>query len=329
MRDKGRISGKNVFAIFVLFLAASGDADAWGMQGHRTIGAIADRLLAGSHAETQIRSLGLLKPGESLAKISVWADCAKGFCGVLTQEMKDFVRANPNHHAYHYTDLPFQTLAYEDGAFGTDRDDVVQTLQQCIAALQGHADGPLNPHRFSQRQGLLLLAHLVGDIHQPLHVGTAYIDRENRFAVPHSQQEIENGGVFKTHGDNDLLLGSRPLHAYWDGQAVTYVMKRARARSPAAFAAILIARYPDPGTTAGPVVHWPRAWATEILPIARRAHDGLTVEDPEEMEDRNGVRKVWPVTAPRDYSRTVSTLAARQLQLAGYRLAAVLKEIWP
>lgn len=48
---------------------------AWGPEGHQTVGAIADELLKGTAAETQVRTI---LDGLSLRQASVWADCAKG-----------------------------------------------------------------------------------------------------------------------------------------------------------------------------------------------------------------------------------------------------------
>ena len=47
---------------------------AWDSTGHQTVGAIADQLIAGTNAETQVRKI----LGTSLRVSAVWADCAKG-----------------------------------------------------------------------------------------------------------------------------------------------------------------------------------------------------------------------------------------------------------
>jgi hypothetical protein len=49
------------------------DACAWGNDGHRAVGAIADKLIKGTHAEQQVKAL--LQPGETLEGIANWADC--------------------------------------------------------------------------------------------------------------------------------------------------------------------------------------------------------------------------------------------------------------
>ena len=58
----------------------TGNALAWGNDGHRAVGAIADQLLKGSAAQAKIAAL--LLPGETLELIANWPDCVKGtYCG--------------------------------------------------------------------------------------------------------------------------------------------------------------------------------------------------------------------------------------------------------
>ena len=79
---------------------------AFGNDAHHTIGAIADQQLAGTRAAAEVTKL--LAPDETLSTAAIWADRAKGYCGPLTPEMHVFVSANPKHHDYHFTDVPFQ-----------------------------------------------------------------------------------------------------------------------------------------------------------------------------------------------------------------------------
>lgn len=74
---------------------ASFNAMAWGTDGHRAVGAIADQLIKGSNAGAQVAAL--LQPGESLERISTWADCVKGtYCGPQSVEMTAYTAF----HAY-------------------------------------------------------------------------------------------------------------------------------------------------------------------------------------------------------------------------------------
>ncbi|HEX8604493.1 MAG TPA: S1/P1 nuclease, partial [Pseudoduganella sp.] len=189
---------------------APSSALAWGSDGHRAVGAIAAKLLKGSIAEKRIAAL--LLPGETLESIAVWADCVKGnWCGPQTPEMEAYVAANPRHSEYHYTDVPFQLAAYHDHAAGTADDDIVQTLKSAILVLQGKDTPQTNPHRFTPRQALLVVAHLAGDIHQPLHVGAAFVSKDGRFVVPKTRAEIDELNIFDSRGGNNLLLDDQKL----------------------------------------------------------------------------------------------------------------------
>src|SRR5471032_2396866 len=202
---------------FVLTVALSGafisfNAHAWGNDGHRAVGAIADQLIQGSNAEQRVKAL--LLPGESLETVSIWADCVKGtYCGPQSDEMVAYVTANPRHAEYHYTDVPFQNPHYHDHDAGTADNDIVQTLKQCIATLQGKGDKISNPHGFTPRQALLILTHLAGDVVQPLHVGAAFVDRNGAFVVPQNQAPVDAVNMFDARGGNDLLLDDIKLSA--------------------------------------------------------------------------------------------------------------------
>lgn len=197
---------KNLLVTLTLCCAFSAsDALAWGADGHRAVGAIADVLIKDSPAQIQLNKL--LLPGETLESIANWADCVKGtFCGAQTAEMLAFTSANPKHREYHYTDIPFQHLHYRDGAVGSFDDDIVHIMQQAIAVLQGTSAGAANPHHFTRRQALLLIVHLVGDIHQPLHVGNAFIEKSGHFLAPESAAQIDSVTIFNSNGGNNFLL---------------------------------------------------------------------------------------------------------------------------
>lgn len=342
---------------------ASFNAHAWGNDGHRAVGAIADQLLQGSVAEQRVKAL--LLPGESLEKIATWADCVKGsYCGPQTDEMQSYVAANPKHSEYHYTDLPFQYSHYHDHDVGSADNDIVQTLKQCIQVLQGKDDASSNPHRFTPRQALLILTHLAGDITQPLHVGAAYVDQRGTFVVPQTAAQVDAVNLFDARGGNNLLLDdvklstlsaqlieagpaddkpaatsgqparapqtTRPFHSYWDTTVVNYVFRRTGVRTPQQFAQKVIAAQPQVAAQSGDPVQWPYAWADQALAVSKQAHDGVTAGALTRQTSKSGESyAVWALTVPDNYPVPSSTLAKTQLIQGGYQLAAVLKAIWP
>ncbi len=336
------------------------NAMAWGNDGHRAVGAIADQLIKGSNAERHVAAL--LRPGESLEKIANWADCVKGtYCGPQSEEMVAYVAANPKHSEYHYTDVPFQLPHYHDHGVGTADDDIVQTMKQTIAALQGKSDDVSNPHHFTPRQALLILTHLAGDIHQPLHVGAAYVGKNGGYVLPEKQAQIDAMEMFDARGGNNLLLDdvklgaisaqlippgppkegappvaprapqtTRPLHSYWDTTVVDYAFRRIGARSPEQFAQMVIASKPSVTTGSGDAISWPYQWADDALAVSKQAYDGVVVGQPSQQTSRSGeTYKVWALTVPDNYPVPSSAIAKAQLIKGGYRLAALLQTIWP
>ncbi len=333
------------------------DALAWGNDGHRAVGAIADQLLKGSNAQKQVAAL--LLPGESLESVANWADCVKGtYCGPQTPEMVAYVGANPKHGEYHYTDIPFQQSHYHDGAVGSADDDIVQTLKQAIAVLQGKTDPALNPHQFTKRQALLLIAHMTGDIHQPLHVGAAYVGKDGKFVVPQKHGDIDTVNIFDARGGNNLLLDdekltalsanlippgevkplppgvqkspTRPFHSYWDSTVVDYAMRRIGTRTPEQFAQAVIASKPAVPGNSGDPASWPYQWADDALIASKIAYADVTPGKITPQVSKKGeTYYTWGIEVPPNYPVPSSALAKTQLIKGGYHLAALLQAIWP
>lgn len=299
----------------------------WGDEGHQTIGAIADVLVRGSRAEQEIRKL--LTSGESLSTVTTWADCAK-YCPHKTAEMQSFVERNPQHHDYHFTDIPYHQTEYTETSIGAGSNDVVHIVEQAVKVLLGQEDPIHNPHRFSRREALLLLAHLVGDIHQPLHVGTAYIDGFDKIAEHPTQADIDAGLVFETYGDNYLLYNVKKLHGFWDSTVVKYGMKMASLTSPSDYAAYLLQKEPGPLHESGNPRQWAKQWAAESLHLSKSAHEQMSIGQREEAQDPNGnPHWQWHVTLPHDYTKKSTREARHALVMAGKRLAFLLKTVWP
>ncbi|CAN7550440.1 S1/P1 nuclease [Massilia sp. LjRoot122] len=336
---------------------ASFDAAAWGRDGHRAVGAIADKLLKGSMAQKQIQAL--LLPGESLESIANWADCVKGsYCGPQTPEMIDYVNGNPQHSEYHYTDVPFQLEKYHEHGVGTSEVDIVQTLKQCIAVLQGKTDPALNPHKFTKRQALILLAHFAGDIHQPLHVGAAFVSKDGKFVVPKTHAEVDEAAIFDSRGGNNLLLDdaritaladgligpgqpapvregvpkalTKPFHSYWDSTTVDYAFRRIQTRTPEQFADAAIAGKPQVATAKGDPMTWPYQWADDALVVSKLAYQDVVPGKLTPQTSKKGeTYYTFALEVPQNYPVPSSAIAKTQLIKGGYNLAALLQAIFP
>jgi hypothetical protein len=279
----------------------------------------------------------LLNSGETMATAAEWPDCAKGFryCHKdPTPEMKDFADRNPNHHSYHYTDVPFQIDEYSDDAVGASPDDVVHILGDAILVLKGQS--PSNfAHNITRREALFILAHMVGDIHQPLHVGAAYVDSGDQFVVPETPEEAKDDF---TQGGNLLCHGSKGVHSFWDDNLATAAMKKAKVTTSKAFATTLLPEAKKIKADVGQIETWPAKWATESLNLSEQELSPLTVTDKRKAgaasscqtsKLSNNGDMVWVVEFPPDYARDGAVIAREQLAKAGARLARVLKAIWP
>ena len=120
----------------------------WGATGHRATGLIADRYLSGK-ARKKIKAL---LGQESLAMVSTWMD-----------EIRSDSTYNYSND-WHWTTIP-DGGKYEDVEVNPDG-KVIMMIEKITAELKA---GNLDPKK--EAEYLKMLVHMIGDIHQPLHVG--------------------------------------------------------------------------------------------------------------------------------------------------------------
>ena len=171
------------FRLLVLvLLAVAGRVFAFSGEGHQIIATIAAEKLKGTRAE---REIAALLGDKSLAEVSTWADRLKR--KAFDEESAAFRERNRGQDRYHYTNVPFQAAAYREGSKGTSPTDVVHMIARCVRVLRGQEpEGQL-----TRKEALMLLVHLVGDLHQPLHVGCGYVTGDGlRFEDPASESRV-------------------------------------------------------------------------------------------------------------------------------------------
>lgn len=134
--------------LFTTITLSATTIDTWGPTGHRATGEIAERHLQ-KRAKRQIDAL---LQGESLAFVSTWADQIKSD--------KSFKKFSP----WHYVNMPL------DGNYETaeknPKGDLVTGINFCIKILKDD-----NTSIADKRFYLKMLVHLMGDLHQPMHIG--------------------------------------------------------------------------------------------------------------------------------------------------------------
>lgn len=292
---------------------------AFGDSGHRVVGLLAETHLGNSRALGEVRKI--LRPNETLADAAVWPDTIKNPL-YEDGDTAPFRLEHPAQDTYHYTNLPYQADRYDLSTPGARPSDIVQTARECIRVLRRESQV------FTPREALRMLAHLTGDMHQPLHVGNGFISAGNplRFIVPEGPT-----GWRSTLGGNAMVYGPENrfnLHSYWDTHAVNLSMGKDDLQ---AFAARLFKDVPvkPEWKGSGDPAGWPAQWATEVLPLAKDAHTGIAITSYLGPDDARRTAHRWRIEQPAGYDDLARSRVPVQLAAAGYRLAATLTAIWP
>jgi len=120
----------------------------WGQTGHRVIGQIAEEHLTRKAKKNIAKTLG----GENIA---------------MTSNFMDEIRSDTTYYfldPWHYCTIP-DGKTYDEA--GTPEDgDIISGIKKLISELESN-NYTIGDEKFT----LKLLIHLIGDIHQPLHVG--------------------------------------------------------------------------------------------------------------------------------------------------------------
>ncbi|MCF6297728.1 MAG: S1/P1 nuclease [Flavobacteriaceae bacterium] len=171
---------KQVFLIFIFILSTNyinaNPKPNWGVTGHRTVGNIAEKHLS----KKTKRKINKLLQGESLAFVSTFGDEIKSD--------KRYRKFNP----WHYVNLPFDTK-YEDSK-KNPKGDLITGINHCIKVLKNKQSTQENKIFY-----LKFLIHLIGDLHQPLHVGKFDDKGGNDFQVLWHNKGTNLHRVWDTH----------------------------------------------------------------------------------------------------------------------------------
>jgi hypothetical protein len=226
-------------ALVLLGLAGASLALAWGPQGHRTVGAIADRLLTPKAQATVAQLLaadrdkfGNPSGRTTLEEVSVWADEISG---------------TPAAHArWHYDNAPVCGTVAEahfcrDGECGSEQ------LKRLILVLRDPGASPRE-----RNEALKWVVHLVGDLHQPLHAA----DNDDRGG---NSVQVALAGV-KTRGRESL-------HRAWDNDLVKLALQTRNRQQPPANIDALSSEAQTLVGQAGEGV--PDSWVAESNNLAR------------------------------------------------------------
>jgi hypothetical protein len=348
-------------------------ASAYGPEGHKIIGAIADQRLARSATADRVTRL---LDGYTLQQVSTIPDTIRQWdeSGIddprlqeyfsshprIAAQLREFWKANPptenkdspvpSHHWFHYTDVPLVgNERYANGKTGRSKWDVIHTTRYCIQVLEGKVP-ETNERKITKPIALILLDHLIGDIHQPLHVGAEYFDRKGNPANPdqvHAALSDEGGNSLRLHlADTGSRRRDGRFHAFWDVDAVLGNLpvlsesmpkeeRRARMQSGERSVTTRLAQL-EPKDWRMPasisVEDYPEAWANEILPVAREAHRRLHYHRIRpRLEGESWIASGEIVEKPGEnnisYREWATRMVYDEMHKAGWRLSDLLEKL--
>jgi hypothetical protein len=152
------------------------DCFAWGATGHRVTGFIAEKHL-NAKARKKLRAL---LGQESLAIASTWMD------DVRSDSTYDYMID------WHWVTV--ETGQTYDKSKKNPKGDVIMTLERIIGELKSK-----KLDRKKELEAIKILIHLVGDIHQPLHVGCCDDSGGNRVKVSWFRSDTNLHTVWDTN----------------------------------------------------------------------------------------------------------------------------------
>lgn len=139
---------KKLLLTFLILCLFSGEIFAWGNNGHRVVGYVAQQHLTNKAK----REISRILDCHTLAEVSTWMDDIRS-------------DSTFNHtHDWHWVTIP-DGKRYEE-TVKNPNGDLLAKIEELKVTLK-ERNQPLE----KQQQNLKMLIHLIGDLHQPLHVG--------------------------------------------------------------------------------------------------------------------------------------------------------------
>ncbi len=198
--------------LFILPTSSHASDDFWGQTGHRVVGKIADNYLKGK-AKREVRRLLKRK---SLAFVSTFAD-----------EIKADKRYN-KFYTWHYINMPLDTN-YENSK-KNPKGDLVTGIAYCTKIIKDDKSTDDDKAFY-----LKLLIHLIGDLHQPMHIGLEEDRGGNDFKVQWHYEDsnlhrVWDSGMIEKYdmtytelADNADVLTKNQVKAIQKGSVIDWV----------------------------------------------------------------------------------------------------------
>lgn len=270
---------------FAALSTAGQDVLAWGSTGHRVVGLVAERHMDPDALKKAYAILG----GHDLAFVSTWPD---------------ELRSGPKTYAYTYN-WHYTTWQDEDDRFhaGLENDGtgfLMSQVEKQIAVLKNPAAS-----KADKAFALKFTVHLIGDVHQPLHVGT-------------SGDKGGNACRVTWHGKPSNL------HTVWDSDMIEKTN----------LSYTELADFASQDRTQKQIRQWQsgdvKQWAEESKKLRGRIYPAEVVQPNAPVTYLTYCKgKVEPEAMPKlgyDYSYEYDPVVRERLYQAGVRLAKVLND---
>ena len=160
-------------------MAIAVNASAWGPKGHDTVAYIAEQHLS----KKTLKKVQEVLNGHSLVYVANWMDNAS--------HTDEYAHTS----TWHYVNVDSEEGTYAHSK-KEDKGDVVAAINNAVKDLKS---GELTPEE--ERVQLMMLIHMVGDMHCPMHAG-------------HKSDRGGNGTQVKYFGKQ------KKLHSVWDSEIV-------------------------------------------------------------------------------------------------------------
>lgn len=303
---------------------------AWGPEGHRIVARIAAR-----HLKTNLKTTTFISKilrsdphdpencaktsslEERLACISVWAD------NIRTDPRFQYTRNQ------HFVSIPINVSAF-DRHYEPERD--CRNEDCIVVAIEKYSRTLVDPKQSPSDRALALkfLVHLIGDLHQPLHVAT-----DNRVDTSGGTRPATDlGGNLKIVnwlGESSDQFGCLNLHQVWDTNIVARATLDDRKYSGELMAGL--SRKNIPFYQQGTVLKWVdesyrlaviKAYGLLPQPVSEEFCDRGGTCGPCGSRSQNETRHGLRYYLKEDYYGSNKEVVETQLVRAGLRLAKIL-----
>jgi hypothetical protein len=299
-------------AALALAILSASPVAAWNKAGHMVSGAIAAADLRAADPAAFAEVVRLLKAHPQFAER--WERRLDGapdddrdlMLFMLAARWADDIRGDPAHHRskWHYINLPFVPPGQPDSLAPPppDSDNILRAFELNLGIVS-------RPSSTDEEKAIALcwLFHLVGDAHQPLHVVSLFTTE-----FPRGDR---GGNAFQIRAKPDAAVIS--LHKFWDDLIIgTENARSTRNRAIELRLRPEHARGQLPELQHRQFEHWLKRESFRLA---------------QDVVYRNGrlpgsADAATAPTLPSDYIPQAKAVAERQIVLAGYRLADVLRQ---